>query len=177
MVFKDLKQIGDDLLKMKLIPVENFNDPELLELIINLKETLYSHELVGIASNQIGGRYRLFVTEVRKTKFRNPPKVDEFRVYINPELVSVSDEKEEVYEGCGSVAYSKLFAPVERPKVIKIKAIDMNGEEFILEAEGLLSRVIQHEMDHLANIEFIEKVTDWSRAMSSEEYRRNNQNN
>ena len=172
MVFDKLIQIGDEQLKKKLIQVENFSDPELLELVRDMKDTLYKHELVGLASNQIGGRYCIFVTEVRKTSFRNPAKLDKFRVYINPELVFASEDTEELFEGCGSVAYSKLFAPVIRPKVIKIKAKDMNGEEFTLEAKGLLSRVIQHEMDHLENIEFIEKVTDWSRAMSSEEYKK-----
>lgn len=172
MVFEDLVQIGDEQLKNKLLQVENFSDPELLDLVRDMKDTLYKHELVGLASNQIGGRYRAFVTEVRRTAFRSPAKLDKFRVYINPELVSATEEKEEVFEGCGSVAYSKLFAPVVRPKGIKIKAQDMNGEEFVLEVEGLLARVIQHEMDHLDNTEFVEKVVDWSRAMSSEEFRK-----
>lgn len=172
MLIENLVQIGDKRLKQNLVPVEDFNDSELIELVRDLKDTLYQHELVGLASNQIGGRYRVFVTEVRRTAFRSPAKLDKFRVYINPELVSATEEKEEVFEGCGSVAYSKLFAPVVRPKGIKIKAQDMNGEEFVLEAEGLLSRVIQHEMDHLDNTEFVEKVVDWSRAMSSEEFRK-----
>jgi peptide deformylase len=176
MIIDKLVQIGDEQLKKKLLQVANLKDLELVELVRDLIDTLYKHELVGIASNQIGGRYRVFVTEVRRTKFRNSVKVDKVRVYINPMLVYESNEKEEVFEGCGSVAYSKLFAPVLRSKVIKVKAQDITGEEFTLEADGLLARVIQHEIDHLNNIEFLEKVTDWSRALSSEEYRKYSQN-
>ncbi len=62
-----------------------------------------------------------------------------------------------IYEGCGSVAYAKLFAPVRRPEKIIIEASDANGNQFKLKAEGFLSRVIQHEYDHLDGIEFTEK--------------------
>ncbi|MCA9379779.1 peptide deformylase [Candidatus Dojkabacteria bacterium] len=172
MIIKDLKQIGDPHFKQKLNLVKDFSDSELLGLVKDLKDTLYIHELVGLAANQIGGSFRVFVTEVRKTKFRNPLKPDPLRVYINPEIIYYSEEMEESYEGCGSVAYSKLFAPVIRSNKIEICAKNINGKEFTLEAEGLLARVIQHEVDHLNNIEFIEKVSDWSKAMSSEEYRR-----
>lgn len=79
-----------------------------------------------------------------------------------------------IYEGCGSVAYAKLFAPVKRPEKIVIKAIDENGNRFELKAGGMLSRVIQHEYDHLDGIEFTEKITDMRKIMSSEEYKKMN---
>ena len=77
-----------------------------------------------------------------------------------------------IYEGCGSVAYAKLFAPVRRPEKIIIEATDENGNKFRLKADGMLARVIQHEYDHLNGIEFTEKITDMRKIMSSEEYRK-----
>jgi peptide deformylase len=77
-----------------------------------------------------------------------------------------------IYEGCGSVAYAKLFAPVRRPEKITIEALDENGNIFRLSADGMLARVIQHEFDHLNGIEFTEKITDMRKIMSSEEYRK-----
>ena len=172
MIIKDLIQIGNPKMNFRLKDVSDYKDPQVIKLIQDLKDTLYHHELVGIASNQIGGKYRIFVTEVRKTSFRNPVDKDMLRIYVNPSIIRTSREMEEIYEGCGSVAYSKLMVKVKRPKEIKIKAFDEEGRESILEAKGLLARVILHEMDHLNNIEFIEKVDDWKSAMSSEEYKK-----
>ena len=75
-----------------------------------------------------------------------------------------------MYEGCGSVAYSKLFAPVKRPKEVSIEAFDEKGKKFKLKADGFLARVILHEYDHLEGIAFTEKITDVTKMMSSGEY-------
>jgi peptide deformylase len=77
-----------------------------------------------------------------------------------------------IYEGCGTVAYAKLFAPVRRPEKIIIEASDESGNRFRLSADGMLARVIQHEYDHLNGIEFTEKITDMRKIMSSEEYKK-----
>lgn len=127
------------------------------------------HNLIGIAASQIGEKLKIFVTEVRKTKYRNL-NTDKFRVYINPKITWLSEKDVVIYEGCGSVAYAKLFSPVKRPEKIIIEAIDENGNKFKLKADGMLSRVIQHEYDHLCGIEFTEKITDMRKIMSSEEY-------
>ena len=126
--------------------------------------------MVGLASSQIGSKLKLFVTEVRKTSFRNPDILDHLRVYINPRITWFSKRQVTIYEGCGSVAYAKLFGPVKRPEKIIVKAIDEKGQTFVLKADGLLARVIQHEYDHLFGIEFTEKITDYRKIMSSKEY-------
>lgn len=126
--------------------------------------------MIGLASSQIGEKLRIFVTKIDKTPTRNPDEIDKLRVYINPKIIWKSKKEIVIYEGCGSVAYAKFFAPVKRPEKIIIEAFDEKGEKFELKASGLLSRVIQHEYDHLDGIEFIEKITDIKKAMSSEEY-------
>ena len=126
-------------------------------------------DLVGIAAPQIGENVRIFVTEVRETKYRKEG-ADKLRVFINPKIINVSEETNEDYEGCGSVASAQLFAPVRRPEEITVEAIDESGNTFTYTAKGLLARVIQHEIDHLDGILFSEKISNLKKIMSREEY-------
>ncbi|MHB8831143.1 MAG: peptide deformylase [Patescibacteria group bacterium] len=171
MIIKELVQIGNPLLKRKSEFVTKVKAKETQRVIKNLVDSVRYHDLIGIAASQIGEKFRIFVTEVRKTKYRNLEK-DKLRVYINPKIVWSSKKQVEIYEGCGSVAYGKLFAPVKRPEKIIVEAFDEKGNEFRLEADGMLSRVIQHEYDHLNGIEFTERIADMRKIMSSEEYRK-----
>jgi peptide deformylase len=171
MIIKDIIQIGNPLLSRKSDLVSKIDSQETQRVIRNLIDSMRHHNLVGMAASQIGEKLRIFVTEVRKTTYRNLGK-DKLRVYINPKITWLSKKQVVIYEGCGSVAYAKLFAPVKRPEKIIIEAFDENGKKFELKAEGFLSRVIQHEYDHLEGIEFTEKITDMKKIMSSEEYKK-----
>ena len=171
MIIKNIVQIGNPLLNRKSKFVAEINSKETQRVIKNLVDSVHYHNLIGIAASQIGEKLRIFVTEVRKTKYRNHEK-DILRVYINPKIVWFSKKQVIIYEGCGSVAYAKLFAPVKRPEKIIIEASDAKGNKFKFKAEGFLSRVIQHEYDHLDGIEFTEKITDMRKIMSSEEYQK-----
>lgn len=170
MIIKEIVQIGNPLLRKKSKVVTNINSKKVKQIIKDLIDSIRHHDLVGIAATQIGQKLRIFVTEVRKTPTRNPKHIDKVRVYINPEIIWFSKKEVVIYEGCGSVAYGQLFGPVKRPEKITITAQDRNGKKFKLEATDLLSRVIQHEQDHLDGIEFTEKITDYSKIMSREEY-------
>lgn len=170
MIIKEIIQIGNPLLSKKSKPIAKISSIETQQVIKNLVDSMRYHDLVGMAASQIGEKMRIFVTEVRKTFYRNFSK-DILRVYINPKIVWFSKKQVIIYEGCGSVAYAKLFAPVKRPEKIIIEAFDEKGNKFRLKAEGFLSRVIQHEYDHLDGIEFTEKITDIRKIMSSGEYK------
>jgi peptide deformylase len=171
MIIKDIIQIGNPILSRKSEAVADIKSKETKKVIKNLTDSVRYHGLIGMAASQIGEKLRIFVTEVRNTKYRNL-ETDKLRVYINPKIIWSSKKEVVIYEGCGSVAYAKLFAPVKRPEKIVIKALDENGEEFELKADGMLARVIQHEYDHLDGIEFTEKITDMRKIMSSEEYQK-----
>lgn len=171
MVIKEIIQIGNPILNRKSKFVAEIGDKETQRVITNLIDSVRHHDLIGMAASQIGEKLRIFVTEVRKTKYRNLKK-DRLRVYINPKIVWSSKKQVVIYEGCGSVAYAKLFAPVRRPEKIVVEAYDKSGKKFRLKASGMLSRVIQHEYDHLNGVEFTEKITDMRKIMSSEEYRK-----
>lgn len=171
MVIKEIVQIGNPVLSRKSKLVVKISSEETQRVVKNLTDSMRYHGLIGMAASQIGEKLRIFVTEVRKTKYRNL-KADKLRVYINPKIIRSSKKEVVIYEGCGSVAYAKLFAPVKRPEKIIIEAFDENGNEFKFKAGGMLSRVIQHEYDHLDGIEFTEKILDIRKIMSSEEYKK-----
>ncbi len=173
MIIEDIIQIGNPILNRKSDLVIDFKSKTTKKVITNLIDSVRYHGLIGMAASQIGEKLRIFVTEVRNTKYRNL-ETDKLRVYINPKIIWSSKKEVVIYEGCGSVAYAKLFAPVKRPEKIIIQALDETGTEFEFKAEGMLSRVIQHEYDHLDGIEFTEKITDMRKIMSSEEYRKIN---
>jgi len=166
MAVRRVIQIGDPRLKNENIVIRNFADKKLHSLIQELKDTMSKAGLVGMAAPQIGENYKVFVTHPRNTKTRNIGKEDIFRVYINPKITVFSKDQVVIYEGCGSVVRGELFGPVERPREITVEALDENGVRFEITTDGLLSRVIQHEYDHMLGIEFTEKISDYRKLMS-----------
>ncbi len=172
MIIKDIVQVGNPLLREKSKTISNIKAEATQKVINNLIESMRYHDLVGMAASQIGEKLRVFVTEVRETPYREPEDIDRLRIYINPRIVWSSKQEVVIYEGCGSVAYGDFFAPVRRPKKITIEAFDDRGCRFSFKVDGLLSRVIQHEHDHLQGVEFTEKITDMKEIMSSGEYKK-----
>ena len=170
MIIKKIIQIGNPILKQKTTPVKNIKTKKVQQTIYDLVDSMKYHKLVGIAAPQISWKLRIFVTEIRKTPTRSPKSKDKLRIYINPEIIWKSPKQVILYEGCGSVAYGQLFGPVKRPEMVTVVAHEKNGKKFEIKADGLLSRVIQHEYDHLEGVEFTEKITDIRRIMSREEY-------
>lgn len=173
MAVRRVIKAGDLRLKAKNKIINNIDSPEIKKLIKDLTSTMYKVDLIGIAAPQIGENYSVFITHPRSTKARKLGKTDDLRVYINPVITFESDKKSLIYEGCGSVSD---FGPVIRPIEIEVQAINEKGEKFSLRCDGILARVIQHEMDHLNGIEFIQKVSDYSKIIVQEHYRKNIRN-
>lgn len=171
MAVKETITIGDSRLKQDNAKIKDFNDPKLHHLIQDLKDTMYEYGLIGIAAPQIGENFQVFLTEPRETPDRPKDQSDDLRIYINPEIVDQSEEMAVIYEGCGCMPDASIFGPVTRPKWLKIKAQNENGDYFTFKADGILGRVIFHEYDHLQGIEFIQKVEDNSQIMSAKHYR------
>lgn len=166
MPVRETIQIGDSRLKLKNKEVKNFKDPKVKKVIKDLIDTMQSRTLIGVAAPQIAYNYKIFVTQPRKTKYRKLPFKDKVRVYINPKISWSSKEQIIIWEGCGCVGIKDMFfGPVKRPKEIIVEAFDENGEKFQIRCDGILARVIQHEIDHLNGIEFIEKVDDYKKLM------------
>lgn len=146
MALRTIRRHGDDLLRKKSRAVDDIND-RMKVLIKDMIETMYEFNGVGLAAPQVGILKRIFVVDVLDG--------NGIRVFINPEIIEKSGSVKDV-EGCLSIPGTQ--DEVERPKKIKVKALNENGEEFILEAEDFLARAICHENDHLDGILFVDHV-------------------
>lgn len=169
MVVKTTTQVGNPLIRARAKRVQNLKSASAQRVINDLTDSMRHHNLVGMAANQIGKDTRVFVSEVRKTKLRNSKILDPLRIFVNPRIISLGKKKVRDWEGCGSIASASLFGMVERPENLVIQAFDKHGKKFELKANGLLARIIQHEMDHLNGIVFTDKA-DISTLMSRSEY-------
>ena len=176
MAIRKTIQIGDPRLKARNVEVKDFSDLKVKKVIQDLKDTMLKNDLIGMAAPQIGYNYKIFITQPRKTKSRKLLKGDKLRIYVNPKIVKFSKNENVIYEGCGSVLNGNLFGPVNRPKEITIEAFNEEGEKFQIYCNGILSRVIQHEYDHMSGIEFTEKISDYKKLMNKEFYIKNIRN-
>jgi peptide deformylase len=134
-------------------PVSVF-DPRLKKLVADMAETMYDAPGVGLAASQVDVHEQIIVIDTSDTR-------DELRVFINPEIVWASTEKQIYDEGCLSVP--GIYDGVERHAKIKARALDVNGKQFEIEADGLLAVCIQHEMDHLKGKVFVEYLSPLKR--------------
>lgn len=144
MAIRNIRKNGDDVLRKKSKVVEKI-DNRTLTLIEDMIDTMYEADGVGLAAPQVGILKRLFVIDIYDGE--GP------RVFINPEILEKSGEQTDE-EGCLSLP--GRHKPVKRANKIKIKALDVNGNEFVLNAEEFLARAIQHEYDHLEGVLFID---------------------
>ena len=149
MALRNLVLEGDPLLRKTSRPVDEIT-PRIIKLLDDMADTMYyGGRGIGIAAPQVGVLRRVFIVDVG----------DEHGLieFINPEILEASGSQT-ANEGCLSVPGKTC--EVERPSHIKVKATDRNGNEFELEADGLLARCICHENDHLNGVLFIDKSVD-----------------
>lgn len=143
--------IGDEVLRGKAATVADF-DEGLVRLSEEMITTMHEGDGIGLAAPQVGILKRIFVCHVRG---------DKPRVFINPEIIGTSPEEAEYEEGCLSIP--GVYADVVRPEAIQVQAMNEKGKLFKLDADGLLARVIQHEMDHLKGVLFIDHLEERKR--------------
>ena len=154
MALLDILEFPDPRLRTKAKPVAKVT-PKITKLAEDMLETMYAAPGIGLAATQINVHQRLLVVDVSDD--HNEPLV-----FINPELLSKSGQIESD-EGCLSIP--GFYEPVERFETIQVKALDRHGEEFVLDAEGLLAICIQHEMDHLEGKLFVDYLSGTKRQL------------
>jgi peptide deformylase len=133
-------------LKDKAQEIKNPKDPLVQELILDMLETMKENNGMGLAATQIGKPLRLCVIRFERKTY----------ILINPKIKSKSWAKEAAEEGC--LSFPGQFIPIKRSKKVKVTAINKSGKEITLEGEGLLARALQHEIDHLDGILYIERI-------------------
>ena len=134
-------------------------DGEIRKLVDDMAESMYAAEGIGLAAVQIGVAKRVIVIDLDQKEGKKNP-----RAFINPKILWASDEKAVFEEGCLSVP--EIWDDVERPARIKAEYLDRDGNKQLLEADGLLATCLQHEMDHLNGVLFIDHLSRLKRSMA-----------
>jgi peptide deformylase len=155
MALREILVLPDKRLRLKSDPVKRI-DSGIRKLIEDMFETMYDAPGIGLAAIQVGVPKRVVTMDLSKKEGEQEP-----RVFINPELVWTSDDKATYEEGCLSIP--EYYEEVERPAQVKVKYLDLDGKAQEIEANGLLSTCLQHEIDHLNGILFIDHISKLKR--------------
>ena len=178
MAIRPIIEIPDSLLKQVSAPVEKFDD-DLRALVADMFETMYDAPGIGLAAVQVGVPSRVLVIDLQPEDEEAEPEVctahgghhhthrptiKQPRVFINPVLSDPSEEVAIYSEGCLSVP--EVYADVERPISVRAQWQDLDGKQHDEVIDGFLATVLQHEMDHLEGIVFIDRLSRLKRQMA-----------
>ncbi len=133
---------GDEVLREKAKEVKKIT-PNIIKLLDNMRDTMYAYKGVGLAAPQVGVSKRVIVVDIGEGLIE----------FINPEIVESQGEVVD-FEGCLSLP--EIIGEVKRANMVKVKGLDRHGKEVEIKAEGYLARALQHEIDHLNGILFID---------------------
>jgi len=162
MAIRPIVEVPDPLLRQISTPVEKVDD-EVRALIADMFETMYDAPGIGLAAIQVGVPKRILVIDLQEPAEEGGDPVKDPRVFINPEIVQSSDQEVPYTEGCLSVP--DQYAEVDRPDRIRARWLDEQGKAHEEEIEGLLATCLQHEMDHLEGVLFIDHLSRLKREM------------
>lgn len=147
MPLRVLERYGSPVLREKAQPITRITQ-DIVVLAQDMQETMHAFSGIGLAGNQVGMPLRI-ITVLH-------PETREDLVILNPEIVAMSAERELGEEGCLSIP--EVYGKVERALWVVVRGVDLEGREIKIEAEGLLARIFQHEIDHLDGILFIDRL-------------------
>ena len=162
MAIRRIYETPDAVLRQTSKPVETFDD-ELKTLAADMLETMYEAPGIGLAAVQVGVPIRLLVIDLQEPEEEGDDPVKDPRVFINPEILWHSDHDVPYTEGCLSVP--EQYAEVMRPDKIRARWKDVDGKSYEEEIDGLLAVCLQHEMDHLNGVLFIDHLSRLKRDM------------
>ena len=177
MAIREILEVPDPRLKTVSKPVETF-DASLKTLVDDMFETMYAARGIGLAAIQVGEPLRVLVIDLQEPDpdadpedcgdhgcgHDHRPVKNDPRVFVNPEILDPSDDLNTYQEGCLSVP--EIYADVDRPKACRVRWHDLDGNLHEERMEGLLATCIQHEMDHLDGILFIDHLSRLKRNMA-----------
>jgi len=151
-----LRYIGDPILRRETEPIQNF-DKSLKDFVKSMIKTMHREDGIGLAAPQIGYSKKVLVVDISGINEEEKP-----RVFINPEIVAESGESV-IEEGCLSIP--EVREDVSRPEKIKLKYSDENGENYEDEYDDWMARVLQHEIDHLNGVLFVDLISPLKRKL------------
>jgi peptide deformylase len=155
MAVRDILTLPDPRLRLVSQPIGGL-DADIRRLVEDMFETMYAAPGIGLAAIQIGVPKRVITMDLAKKDEEKKPQV-----FINPEILATSAERSTYEEGCLSIP--EYYEEVERPSEVKIRYLDLEGSARELEAKGLLATCVQHEIDHLNGVLFIDHLSKLKR--------------
>ncbi|MBZ1348307.1 MAG: peptide deformylase [Candidatus Nealsonbacteria bacterium] len=150
MAILEIKKYPNPILRKKCQRKEEIT-ANIRKLGQDMKETMVKNQGIGLAAPQVGELKRVIAVQMEK----------EMQVFINPKIIKKSRETEIAEEGC--LSFLGLFLKIKRAREVEIKALDIEGKEIQIKAEGLPARVFQHEIDHLDGILFLNRINLWQK--------------
>ena len=155
MAVRDIIKLPDKRLRLKSEPVQKI-DAGIKKLVDDMFETMYDAPGIGLAAIQLGIAKRVVALDLSKKEDDHKP-----RVFINPEVTWASNETATDEEGCLSIP--EYYEEVERPLMVKVKYLDLDGKSHEIEANGLFATCLQHEIDHTNGVLFIDYLSKLKR--------------
>ena len=151
----DIIKLPDPVLRKKSAAVEQVDD-DLRRLLDAMLETMYEAPGIGLAGIQVGVPKRIITIDVTRDEGPREPLY-----LINPEILTLSDDRSTYEEGCLSIP--EYFAEIERPATVRLRYVDYDGKQQEMQADELLATVIQHEIDHLDGVLFVDYLSKLKR--------------
>jgi peptide deformylase len=168
----EVAKIGNPILREKAQDVspDTFDSDELIELVEAMVATMEAEGGIGIAAPQVGRSLALAVVEIPVDSARyKDAEPFELEVFVNPKITVLDEAEQEYWEGCLSVPDLRGLVP--RPRSVQVDYLSLAGDERTISAEGFLATVLQHELDHLEGILFIDRIRDLTKLATLDEYR------
>ena len=175
MAILKVARLGHPVLRAKAspVPAAEIGSARVQTLIDDMFDTMSEYQGIGLAAPQVHESLRVFVAGVRRAEVVTPMTDDvemPFVALINPEIVPVGEDVESNWEGCLSIP--DIRGRVERPRVVRVRALDRSGRRVELVAHGLPARVIQHENDHLDGVLFFDRMATFETLTFMDEFKR-----
>ncbi|MFT4571074.1 MAG: peptide deformylase [Hyphomicrobiaceae bacterium] len=173
MSIHEVATIGNPILRAQAreIVASEIGSPELRQLVVDMVETMHAMDGIGLAAPQISVPLQLAVIEMSPESERYPD-IDSLplTVFINPRITVLDETEQEFWEGCLSVP--NLRGVVPRPRKVRVDFMGLEGQASSLTAEGFVATVLQHELDHLQGVLFLDRMPDITRLATVEDFAR-----
>jgi len=166
MAFREIRILGDPVLRKPAQEVEEVGE-EVRTLVEDMLATMYHAEGIGLAAPQVGISQRVIVVDVRDADEDDVGPL----ALINPKVIESSKKQDKAPEGCLSIP--GMEEVVERPAEVTVEGMDPDGERVVVELTGLLSRAVQHEIDHLDGVLFFDRISPLKRRMALKKWQKN----
>ena len=168
-MIRDIVLMGDPVLRTEAEAITVFDD-DLRSLVRDMYATMYHADGIGLAAPQIGLPLRIIVVDLRRPDSDDEDEDFERVALVNPVVTWSSDETAKQSEGCLSIP--GLEETVQRPAEVRVEGRDSEGDEIIIETDGLFGRALQHEIDHLNGVLFVDRVSPLKRRMLMKKWKK-----